>query len=44
MIWAKTDNLALLEKALEKIQRESHLENLTNRISEFLDKNKKEAK
>jgi len=44
LIWAKTDNLALLEKALEKIQMESHLENLTNRISEFLDKNKKEAK
>jgi len=39
-IWAKGGNIALLKEAVAKIDREAHLENLTNRITEFLEKNK----
>lgn len=37
-IWAKGGNTTLLRKAIDKIDREAHLENLTNRISEFIQK------
>lgn len=39
-IWAKGGNIELLKEAVAKIDREAHLENLTNRITEFLEKNK----
>lgn len=35
-IWAKGGNTKLLEKAIAKIEREAHMENLTNKIAEFL--------
>lgn len=35
-VWAKDGNTALLIKALEKIQREAHTENLTQNMTEFL--------
>ncbi len=37
-IWAKGGNIDLLTKAIEKIEGEAHMEHLTNRISEFLEK------
>jgi exosome complex component RRP4 len=41
-IWAKGGNTKLLFKAIKKIENESHLPNLTNRIAEFLSKEKKD--
>ncbi|MBI4210679.1 MAG: RNA-binding protein [Candidatus Diapherotrites archaeon] len=38
-IWAKGGNIDLLRKALQKIDREAHMDNLTNRIMEFLREN-----
>lgn len=35
-IWVKGGNQGLLAKALAKIDREAHLENLTNSVAEFL--------
>ena len=40
-IWAKGGDVALLKDAVAKIDREAHLENLTNRITEYLEKHKK---
>lgn len=40
LIWVKGGNIPLLLKALEMIDRESHLSNLTNRVTEFLEKQK----
>ncbi len=37
-IWAKGGDTGLLRNAIEKIEAEAHMENLTNRIQEFLDK------
>ena len=37
-IWAKGGNIDLLAKAIEKIEDEAHMEHLTNRITEFLEK------
>ena len=39
-IWAKGGNLLLLKEAVAKIDREAHLDNLTNRMTEFLEKHK----
>ena len=39
-IWAKGGNLGLLKEAVAKIDREAHLDNLTNRMTEFLEKHK----
>ena len=39
-IWAKGGNIGLLKEAVAKIDNEAHLDNLTNRITEFLEKNK----
>ena len=39
-IWAKGGNLPLLKEAVAKIDREAHLDNLTNRMTEFLEKHK----
>jgi len=35
-IWAKGGDLDLLKKAIKKIEDEAHLDNLTNRISDFV--------
>jgi exosome complex component RRP4 len=35
-VWVKGGNIDLLKKALAKIESEAHLDNLTNRIAEFL--------
>ena len=40
-IWAKGGNMELLHKALQMINAESHSENLTNRVGEFLKKEQK---
>ncbi len=40
VIWANGGNLKLLIEAIRKIEKESHLSNLTNSIEEFLKKNK----
>ncbi|HLC79342.1 MAG TPA: exosome complex protein Rrp4 [archaeon] len=37
-IWVKGGNVDLLRKAVLKIDKEAHLENLTNRVVEFLQK------
>ena len=37
-IWVKGGNTDLLKKAISKISREAHLDNLTNSITEFLEK------
>lgn len=39
-IWVKGGNIELLKKALAKIERESHLSNLTLRIQKMLEKEK----
>lgn len=39
-IWAKGGNIPLLAEALAVIEEEAHLSNLTNRIGEFLKKNR----
>ncbi|MCH7902423.1 hypothetical protein IIC68_01590 [archaeon] len=39
-LWAKGGDLELLKKVVQKIQDEAHLENLTNKIQDYLDKNK----
>jgi len=39
-IYVKGGNIPLLVKAVEKIEREAHLEHLTNRVAEFLEKEK----
>src|SRR3989344_5074525 len=38
-IWAKGGDTDLLKKAVKKIDKEAHMENLTNRMEEFLEKN-----
>lgn len=38
-IWAKGGDIDLLKKAVKKIENEAHLENLTNKIQEFMEKN-----
>jgi exosome complex component RRP4 len=40
-IWVKGGNIPLLVKAIEKIETEAHLNNLTNRVGEFLDAERK---
>ncbi len=40
-IWVKGGDISLLLKAIQKIEDEAHLSNLTNRITEFLSKSKK---
>ncbi len=35
-IWVKGGNVDLLKKAVSKISREAHMDNLTNRVTEFL--------
>ncbi|MFH1224633.1 MAG: exosome complex protein Rrp4 [Candidatus Diapherotrites archaeon] len=42
-IWVKGGNQALLAKALDKIDKEAHLENLTNSVAEFLGAGEKAA-
>jgi len=37
-IWAKGGNVSLLVEAIELIEREAHLSNLTNKVGEFLRK------
>ena len=39
-IWAKGGDTLLLAKAIDLIEREAHLSNLTNKVAEFLNKNK----
>lgn len=39
-LWVKGGDLELLKKVVQKIQDEAHLENLTNKIQDYLDKNK----
>ena len=44
-IWAKGGDIELLKKAIAKISNEAHLDNLTQRITDFLDKHiKKDQK
>ncbi|MBI5884514.1 hypothetical protein HZB89_00270 [archaeon] len=43
-IWAKGGNIELLARALKKIELEAHLNNLTNRIKEFIEGEKKQVK
>jgi len=43
-IWAKGGNIELLKKALAKIERESHLSNLTLRIQKMLEKEKQHTR
>ena len=38
-VWAKGGDLDLLRKAIAKIESEAHLDNLTNRITDFLKEN-----
>lgn len=40
-IWLKGGNTQLAISAIQKIEREAHLENLTNRISEFIREERK---
>ena len=42
-IWAKGGNIELLKKALAKIERESHLSNLTLRVQKMLEEEKKKG-
>jgi exosome complex component RRP4 len=42
-VWIKDGNIALLKKAIKKIEDEAHLNNLTVRITEFIEKEKKQA-
>lgn len=39
-LWVKGGDIDLLKKVIQKIQDEAHLENLTNKIQDYLDKNK----
>ena len=39
-LWVKGGDIDLLKKVVQKIQDEAHLENLTNKIQDYLDKNK----
>jgi len=39
-IWVKGGNIMLLKQALELIEEQAHMSNLTNKIAEFLKKNK----
>ncbi|MFH1544852.1 MAG: exosome complex protein Rrp4 [archaeon] len=39
-IWAKGGNIDLFVKAVKKIEREAHLSNLTNKMTDFLAKNR----
>ncbi|MEM0359970.1 MAG: exosome complex protein Rrp4 [Candidatus Diapherotrites archaeon] len=43
-VWIKDGNIELLKKAIKKIEAESHLSNLTARITEFLEKEKQALK
>lgn len=43
-IWIKDGNIPLLKKTIRKIEREAHLSNLTVRIQDFLEKEKKQEK
>ncbi|MCX6802152.1 MAG: exosome complex protein Rrp4 [Candidatus Diapherotrites archaeon] len=42
-VWIKDGNTALLKKAIKKIEDEAHLSNLTVRITEFIEREKKQA-
>jgi exosome complex component RRP4 len=42
-VWIKDGNIALLKKAIKKIEDEAHLSNLTVRITEFIEREKKQA-
>lgn len=42
-IWIKNGNLPLLKKAIRRIERESHVSNLTEKIEEFLKKEKSKS-
>ncbi|MFH1234999.1 MAG: exosome complex protein Rrp4 [Candidatus Diapherotrites archaeon] len=42
-VWIKDGNIALLKKAIKKIENEAHLSNLTVRITEFIEMEKKQA-
>ncbi len=39
-VWAKDGDINLLKKAIKKIEKEAHLNDLTNLIKKFLEKNK----
>tara|TARA_Y100000310_G_C20702171_1_gene830938 strand:+ start:4882 stop:5505 length:624 start_codon:yes stop_codon:yes gene_type:complete len=41
-VWVKDGNVPLLVKAIDLIEREAHLNNLTNKVGDFLNKNKGE--
>lgn len=41
-IWTKGGNFKLLVDAVNKISREAHMENLTNRMAEYLEKHNKQ--
>ena len=43
-VWIKDGNIALLKRAIQKIEDEAHMSNLTVRIQEFLSKESKSAK
>jgi len=43
-IWAKGGDTSLLIEAVRKIEKEAHLENLTNKMEEFLSKKAKNSK
>lgn len=43
-IWIKGGNTELLVEAIKKIEREAHLDNLTDRITKFLEEATKEKK
>ena len=41
-VWAKDGNIPLLLEAIDLIEKEAHLSNLTNKVEEFLKKKSKE--
>jgi len=43
-VWVKDGNTRLLKRAIQKIEDESHLSNLTNSVKEFLEKEGKKEK
>ncbi len=43
-VWVKGGNIGLLKKAIQKIEDEAHLSNLTNSVKEFLEKEGKKEK
>lgn len=44
LVWAKGDNIKIVEKTIIKIEKEALTSNLTNRIIEFIEEEKKKIK